>query len=315
MHPAKSVIIFTTTSGAGYGLLVWLAVGRLLGWELAPGLLMVAFGVAFGLIITGLLSSTLHLGHPERAWRAMSQWRSSWLSREGLAAIITFAPAAGFATVWILDIGGDELARVLAAATAALALFTVYCTAMIYASLRAIPAWANPWTAPGYLALSVMSGALLLNLFSAVWPHGATELVGMLAAGAIVLGHLAKALYWSSLRRAAPVSSAESATGLGGLGQVRLFEAPHTSPNYLLKEMGFQIARKHAEKLRWIAIISGFLLPFTLVLMPWALGEMGGILPATLAVVFAGIGVAVERWLFFAEARHVQMLYYGESAV
>ncbi|MEE8371384.1 MAG: DmsC/YnfH family molybdoenzyme membrane anchor subunit, partial [Sphingomonadales bacterium] len=232
-----------------------------------------------------------------------------------LAAIITFAPAAAFAVFWIWDIGGEDLARVLAAATAVLALFTVYCTAMIYASLRAIPAWANPWTAPGYLALSVMSGALLLNLFSAVWPHGATELVGILTAGAIVLGHVAKALYWSSLRRAAPVSSAESATGLGELGQVRLFEAPHTGPNYLMKEMGFQIARKHAEKLRWIAIISGFLLPMALVLIPLIQDSLDAVALAALAVAFAGIGVAVERWLFFAEARHVQMLYYGESAV
>jgi DMSO reductase anchor subunit len=32
--------------------------------------------LAVGLVSVGLLSSTLHLGHPERAWRALSQWRS-----------------------------------------------------------------------------------------------------------------------------------------------------------------------------------------------------------------------------------------------
>jgi hypothetical protein len=47
-----------------------------------------------GLLVSlGLLSSTFHLGHPERAWRAFSQWRSSWLSREGVAAVATYLPA------------------------------------------------------------------------------------------------------------------------------------------------------------------------------------------------------------------------------
>ena len=32
MHPAFSVLIFTVTSGAGYGLLAWLGAGQLLGY-------------------------------------------------------------------------------------------------------------------------------------------------------------------------------------------------------------------------------------------------------------------------------------------
>jgi DMSO reductase anchor subunit len=34
---------------------------------------------------------------------------------------------------------------------------------------------------------------------------------------------------------------------------------------------------------------------------------------ASLAVLSAAAGVWVERWLFFAEARHVSMLYYGAT--
>jgi sulfite dehydrogenase (quinone) subunit SoeC len=42
-------------------------------------------------------------------------------------------------------------------------------------------------------------------------------------------------------------------------------------------------------------------------LMPSGLGTV----LVTLAVVAAAAGVTVERWLFFAEAEHVVMLYYG----
>ena len=102
MHPAASVIFFTTASGAGYGLLFLLGLALPLGLIPADRWLgLVAMGLALGLIGLGLLSSTFHLGHPERAWRAFSQWRSSWLSREGVAAVATFLPAGLFAIGWV----------------------------------------------------------------------------------------------------------------------------------------------------------------------------------------------------------------------
>src|SRR5688500_12203486 len=102
MHPAYSVILFTTASGAGFGLLIGLAAGVVLG--LVPqsaSFGVVGLGLALVLITAGLLASMLHLGRPERAWRAMSQWRTSWLSREGLAAIATYVPAGVLGFGWV----------------------------------------------------------------------------------------------------------------------------------------------------------------------------------------------------------------------
>jgi len=100
MDPAYSVILFTSSSGAGYGLIAWLALARLSGmWHLDPVAAVITCLVALALITTGLLSSTFHLGHPERAWRAMSQWRTSWLSREGVLAILTYPAALVFAAI------------------------------------------------------------------------------------------------------------------------------------------------------------------------------------------------------------------------
>src|SRR5678815_165277 len=114
MHPAFSVIFFTVISGCGYGLLF------LLGLSLAANpqmfvrneaLLMLATGAVFS--AAGLTSSLLHLGQPQRAWRALSQWRSSWLAREGVAAILSDMPVGALAAaVW----RGDSGALVRAAA-------------------------------------------------------------------------------------------------------------------------------------------------------------------------------------------------------
>ena len=106
----------------------------------------------------------------------------------------------------------------------------------------------------------------------------------------------------------APTSTPGTATGLGHLGEVRLLERPHTGSNYLLKEMGHQIARKHVRKLRLIAVILGAVIPILLILL--AIPAPLDALWLGLAVVAHLMGMLVERWLFFAEARHAVMSYY-----
>ncbi len=316
MHPAKSVIYFTTASGAGYGLLVWLSVMGAMGIIPADRTFgMVGFGLAFFLVISGLLSSTAHLGRPERAWRALSQWRSSWLSREGVAAIVTFGPTGLYALGWVMLGQNTGLVGLLGILSALLCLITVYFTSMIYASLKTIPAWNHRLTSVGYLVLSLMSGALLMLVLQISFQMGHTGLMIKLVVGLSALAALLKLTYWRSIQKSPATSTAESATGLGRFGKVRMIESPHGEDNYLLKEMGYKIARKHALKLRQIALVSGFIIPMALVA---SLGSIAGsyALPvSTLALLSAAIGLAVERWLFFAEAKHVVTLYYGESAV
>ena len=317
MHPAKSVILFTTLSGAGYGIFAWLSVLLLSGdLEGIATFAQVSLGLAFGLVIVGLLTSALHLGHPERAWRALSQWRSSWLSREGLLAILTFGPAALLAGNWLIPEIFAPIALPAALLTLALSLATVYATAMIYATLKAIPAWSNRWTAPGYLVFSLMTGVIIMNLIASLF---APEIMTITVPAALILlvtGLAIKLLYWASIKSGKPVSTAESATGLGALGRVTLLESPHSGPNYLMREMGFQIARAHAEKLRLIMISVGFLLP--LLILGGGLMFDGLFISALAfgaALVGSAVGVIVERWLFFAEAKHVVTLYYGNQAV
>ncbi len=318
MHPAKSVIFFTTASGAGYGLLTLLLAAQLSGL-ISPDFMIgfIGFGIGFGLISAGLLSSTLHLGHPERAWRALTQWRTSWLSREGVMAIFTYIPTGIFALWWcFFPEVSNAVLPIIGLIGLIACLITVYCTAMIYASLKPIHAWCNGWVPIGYLILSLMTGAIILSSILHVLGQGSIEIDTLVVLfGAI--GQLLKLGYWKFLKTTKSDSTAESATGLGKFGKVNLLEAPHTQNNYLLNEMGFKIARKHAASIRRLTVILGFIAPIALIGTGVANPDMMafGAVASSLAVICSAIGIFSERWLFFAEAKHTVTLYYGASKV
>ncbi|MHA1600575.1 MAG: dimethyl sulfoxide reductase anchor subunit family protein [Alphaproteobacteria bacterium] len=311
MHPAPSLVIFTTAAGAGYGLLFLLGISVPFGFlPIERWFGVVAMGMAFGLITIGLAASTYHLGHPERAWRALSQWRSSWLSREGVAALVTYAVAAPFALGWVFWQATGEVMSVLALLTAGSAAVTIACTGMIYASLKTIHQWHTPWVPVLFIAFAMATGCIWLAALVHVFGIGAVW-VDWLAAGSLVIAWGLKAGYWRAMRRAAPLSTSESATGLGHLGRVQALEAPHTEDNYLLREMGYRIARKHASRLRILALFFGLGWPLVFLV----LGQSGSPTAETIfvcaAAVAASLGVVIARWLFFAEAKHTVGLYYG----
>jgi len=289
MHPAKSLIFFTSASGLGFGLLAMLGLGfpAVTGW-----LAFIFFAIGFGLAGGGLLASTFHLGHPERALLAFTQWRSSWLSREGWLAVATLAVMGLYAALLIF---AGIKARPLGWLGAVLALGTVYATSMIYAQLKTVPRW-NHWTTSAlFLALSISGGALLAGQIR-------PAIILILATGVLQF------FVWKTgdSRLADSGTDMASATGLGHMGRVRAFEPPHTGGNYLTHEMVFVVARKHVLKLRSIALALGFALPAFLLVLPFAH------IMAALAIAAHLAGLILLRWLFFAEAEHVVGLYYGK---
>src|SRR6266481_8797350 len=315
MHPALSIVFFTTASGAGFALLVLLGLGAPLGL-LPPSASFgfAALAIAALLAAGGLGSSVFHLGRPERAWRAFSQWRSSWLSREGVMSVLTFVPAAIFGIGWVFFGETGGLIGLCGFVAAICAAVTIACTGMIYASLKPIHQWHNRWVVPNYLALALMSGFLVLDFLVRLWaPHAAgTALLSVLV---VLAAWRMKERYWLSIDSTSAPSTVASATLLGSRGEVRMLEPPHSEENYLLKEMGFRIARKHRLRLRRVTRLAGFALPAAASFLALLLGGLSGGMAAGLAVVSAAVGLLVERWLFFAEAKHTVMLYYGADVV
>jgi sulfite dehydrogenase (quinone) subunit SoeC len=305
MHPAPSVITFTTLSGAGFALLALVAV-----WpETAhPEYGWIGLFTGFALSVGGLISSTFHLRHPERAWRAFSQWQSSWLAREGVLAVAALVVIGLFGLFWLLF---DSVWMVFGLAGAALAIATVYATSMIYAQLKTVPAWHTELTPACYLLFAAAGGFIALVAIRGFVGLDATAAT-VVAIAVTAVAWIVKFFWWKRYDLLESESTAATATGLGVFGRVRLLEAPHTGSNYLMKEMGFRIARKHAAKLRLIAVAAGCVLTILLLLAGLATEAFLGFGILALASYF--LGTIVERWLFFAEARHVVNAYYDRAS-
>ena len=324
MHPAYSVILFTVASGAGYGLFIWLAIiglfapALITGGVLSPILMVSLSIVSLGLVTLGLFSSLTHLGHPERAWRAISQWRSSWLSREGLFALLFYGPALLFTYgCWQAETH-SQLMQISALLSIVLGLVTLACTGMIYASLRTIAAWYHPMTMPNYVILGLASGFMLMVSAALI---GGAELSSGWAGQALGLGLIlvvltasVKMIWWRALDGSDHGFTRGEALGLGKNKQVREMEPAHNSPNFVMREMGYQIGRKHAQKLRNISLILMGVIPaLVIIALLSGLIANGGMLVFSLGIATASmlVGLLVERWLFFAEAVHLVTLYYG----
>lgn len=299
MHPAFSMIIFTTLSGLGYGLAIALGLGF---FDPAMVATKLAYLTSLTLIATGLIASLFHLGNLQRAWRALSQWRSSWLSREGVMAIATFVP---FTLSAGLAIFANRYDATLGLISVLGSLLTVYCTSMIYGSLKTVDSWHTRLTPLCFISFSLAGGFLLASTFSGML------ILELLAVLLLLTALIAKMVWRNRIATLVPRSTPESATGLGFIGKVRLFERPHSLDNYLTREMGFRVARKHAAKLWIISWLSGVVLPIVALLSAMALGTG---LPAQLILAVAAVshllGIFVERWLFFAEAKHAVTNYY-----
>ena len=303
MNPAFSVVIFTSIAGAAQGMVVALALARLAGIEMAPSFLRTGLAIAGVMLLVGLAASFAHLGRPERAWRAVLMWRTSWLSREvivlpafiGVVALWWLALYAGIDTVWL------PLAAIVVAA------LLWYCTAMIYACLRFIQEWAQPLTLVNFTLIGLSSGLVLTSALSVVLAQ--PQLLPATGTSALVVTVIAWITRTMALRRNAVIkhkSTLQSATGI-------------RAPNLVQKSMGMSAGSfntreffHHAgllamKNVKLALIVLGFALPTALLL--WGVTAGFG-LAFVLALAVQVPGLVADRWFFFAQAKHPQNLYY-----
>lgn len=309
MRPALSVILLTTLIGAGQGLLVAVvgadAAGRL-GLSSAPGAVFVASGAAVAVVLSalGLLASFWHLGRPERAWRAATMWRTSWLSREVialpafLATTAAYGAGSAFGADWAPVAGGLAL-------LCCVALFV--CTGMIYACLRFLQEWASPLTVLNFTLLGCASGFTLATALAAVTP--AEDLVAALGTWAIGLAAVALAVRTAMLARNArlrPASTLQSATGIR---HPRLAQTSQglMGGSFNTREFFHGRSRAALRAVKWVFLVAVFPVPVLLLFAGLVQGS-GALLALAFLVQYGGL--LCERWFFFAQANHPQNLYY-----
>jgi len=319
MNPAFSVVFLTTLSGAGQGLLI-----ALVGVELAlhlgvgdaaavpPMFYVVGAALSCVLGVLGLVASFFHLGHPERAWRAIAMWRTSWLSRECLclpaflACTFAYGVAHAFALPYALDIG-------IVAVIASALLFV--CTGMIYACLRFLQEWATPLTLVNFALLGCASGFMLATACAALL---ASKLIVPLALAACLLtlaGFVSRSASLARNARLRPKSTVQSATGIRA-ARVEQKSRGFTAGAFNLREFFHGKTPETLKRIKWTFIVAAFIVPFCLVAGLIAAGGVSFGVSFALLCVASLIqygGLVAERWFFFAEARHPQNLYYKQA--
>lgn len=307
MHPAWSILLFTTTAGFAQGLVVVLALACLLGVAPHAAFLVAALAAAAVLLVAALVASFFHLGHPSRAWRAALMWRTSWMSREVIVLPAFIAVVAAWALATLLGASATLTQTVLPLAALLLAFALWYCTAMIYACLRFIQEWAHPLTIVNYTVLGLSSGLVLAGALAAV--GGEARLVTALVPWTLAVTLLAWVTRGLALRRNAalkPKSTLQSATGIH-------------NPRLVQKSMGMSAGSFNTREFfhgakpvlvrrtRQLFQVLAFAVPLLLVALAGARGSAAAWL---LAVPVQFAGMLAERWFFFAQARHPQNLYY-----
>jgi DMSO reductase anchor subunit len=308
MNPAWSVIFFTVLAGFGQGLAVWLALAVLAG-AVAPASRFLAqgLGLATALLVLGLAASFFHLARPLRAWRSAAMWRTSWLSRE----VIVLPALIGLLALWWLALvtgrGTPLLPLLLPAAAIVLSALLWLCTAMIYAGIRFIQEWAHPLTLANYVLIGLSSGAVLAaGLATAA---GEARLLAAAAPAAMVATLAAGVARLASLRRNAalkPRSTLQSATGIHAQRLVQM-NMGMSAGSFNTREFFHRAGAQALLQVKWAAVLLGFAVPLALVAWGWAGGSS---LPWLAALAVQAAGLLLERWLFFAQARHPQNLYY-----
>lgn len=322
MHPAFSVIFLTTLIGVGQGLFLALYTGQVYALfnvlSSRGGHMFYAVGsvIALAFLVAGLLASFFHLGHPERAWRAASQWRTSWLSREVIvlpafmACVLIYGVAHYFGWNIPLFMLGETLQVdfiMLVGAAGTLLCFALFIsTGMIYACLRFLQEWHTPLTVSNFILLGGASGFALATGYASLT---APELTGFYGKWTLIITLLAFASRLASLVRnnkLKPKSTLQSAIGVRHTNIAQKSQG-FMGGSFNTREFFHGKSRSLLRSVKWLFIALTFALP--LVFLAWGLSvNSAGLLLMAFVIQYAGL--IAERWFFFAQANHPQNLYY-----
>ncbi|MDX1811118.1 MAG: DmsC/YnfH family molybdoenzyme membrane anchor subunit [Gammaproteobacteria bacterium] len=311
MHPAFSVIFLTTLIGVAQGLFTALLLGQV--FDLADA--NVNFGDNFytvGALLSllfcggGLVASVFHLGHPERGWRAFSQWRTSWLSRE----VIMLPTFMFFVFLYMVMsfTGASTHSLLLVGLLGLVASFLLfYCTGMIYACLSFLREWATPLTIVNFILFGCASGFSFAAFYAAM---AAPELVATFGWFAIVFTIMSLGTrYWTLARNKALKENAKTTTNTatGFRGRVVQRSQGQMGGSYNTREFFHGATESLVQNIKAIFMVLVFPVPVVLLFI-----GMGSESAFMLFIAFAVqyLGLLAERWYFFAQVNHPQNIYY-----
>jgi DMSO reductase anchor subunit len=322
MHPAFSVIFLTTLIGVGQGLFLALYTGesysvvKLLPPQ-ADHFYVVGSVIALVFLVGGLIASFFHLGHPERAWRSATMWRTSWLSREVIVLPLTMGLVFLYGLIHFLgwdlatfgietNVPGDDLTLIVGALGVAATFGLFVCTGMIYACIRFLQEWATPLTVVNYLLLGAASGFTLATAYSVL---AAPDLTAFYGVWAIIITLAALVTRSASLIRNARIKHKSSTQTAIGVRHTRVAQRSQgfMGGSFNTREFFHRAPAWFFRSIKWVFLVLVFPVPVAL-LGAGMVGHSATILVT--AFIAQYLGLLAERWFFFAQANHPQNIYY-----
>lgn len=288
--PLVFMLVLTQLSVGAF--LVELVMDRLFGVPPLAAIRSVDAGVALLLGLVALGASTLHLGRPHLAFRAVVGLRSSWLSREilvfGVFALLALLYAS---SVWMANAGppaAASLESILRMGVVGTGLVGIICSIMIYhCTRRAL--WNGAPTAVRFLLTTILLGTstALFTTFAGA------AIVSSPSAGNAV-GRIAEILL--------PILIATTAVKL--VFEASLFGHLGSKQNTPLKRSALLMTGDLAQATKWrfaLGIAGGIILPTMCILQGRAGSSLSLISQAMIAAQFALLvaGEVLERYLFF----------------
>jgi DMSO reductase anchor subunit len=322
MHPAFSVIFLTTLIGVGQGLFLALMTAQTYSLiKIVPvndsaNFYGIGAFVALMLLVLGLIASFFHLGHPERAWRAASQWRTSWMSREVIILPITMFLIFVYTIIHYFDFDfvlfslTEKLPIQLSfiiGVFSVIAIFLLFlCTSMIYIAIKFIQEWATPLTFINYTLLGLASGFSLAAAFATIQ---APNLVHLFVGWAIVftLASLITRIF-SLIRNSKlkPISTVKTAIGIRH-NIIKQIAQGAMGGSFNTREFFHGKTDFVVFLVKWVFMVLVFLIPTILLIINFSSGNSSVLI---FAVIVQYVGLLAERWFFFAQANHPQNIYY-----
>jgi len=322
MHPAFSVIFLTTLIGAGQGLFLALYTGQIYSvFNVFPeqdshNFYGIGSLIAVLFLVTGLIASMFHLGHPERAWRSAAMWRTSWLSREVIALPAFISMTIAYGSIHYFDLNpilfniGDSLIidlSLLIGAINTLLAFTLFiCTGMIYACIKFLQEWATSLTLFNFILLGTASGFIFATAF-AQWNN--SELVTFYAIWSIIITVSAFISRLASLIRNTKLKYKSNMRTAIGIRHNKIQQKSQGSMggSFNTREYFHGVTPGMFKSMKWMFLILVFPVPIILIFTGLTSNSL---FLFTVAFSVQYIGLIMERWFFFAQANHPQNLYY-----
>ncbi|MBB44436.1 MAG: hypothetical protein CMM44_11845 [Rhodospirillaceae bacterium] len=295
-------IAFTTFASTGFGIIIWTVFFAF--FEVIPPDLWFAVSTsvfAYFLIIIGSWCVMSNPRYRRVFYSKIRWWKTSWEIRQALCLVCGCITGLLFFIGWIAVAKYNDIWLFLGGLTSLLFIGALMGMAMSFVAHRTILPWSNPHTVRIYISMGLWTGIVWLNMFTQIFNFH-TPVIGIVLIIIGIATLIFKRKYWIFI----DTYKKKFLQNNNSSKDKNRFQ-PRMIEYCVYPDLTKNIDRLKIEMLRRRAFLLYFLLPFCAATMPVELTAWVSVSASIIGAFSVVAGVAIERWLFFAEAKHFEL--------